>query len=74
LRIGIEGHTDSVGQPGYNQRLSAERAASVKAWLVGHGIDAARLDTAGFGDGRPVADNATEDGRARNRRVELVRR
>jgi len=45
----------------------------VKFWLVAHGIDAGRLETAGFGDTLPVADNATEDGRAKNRRVKLVR-
>ena len=73
LRLGIEGHTDNVGQPGSNQKLSTDRAASVKLWLVANGIDAARLVTAGYGDTRPVADNHTDDGRAKNRRVELVR-
>ncbi len=74
LRITIEGHTDAIGQAGYNQKLSADRADAVKAWLVAHGIDATRLTAAGFGDTRPVADNATEDGRSKNRRVELARR
>ena len=73
LSIEIEGHTDSIGLPAYDQKLSADRAAAVKAWLVAHGIDAARLATAGFGDTKPVEDNATEEGRAKNRRVELVR-
>jgi outer membrane protein OmpA-like peptidoglycan-associated protein len=73
LALAIEGHTDSIGQPAYNQKLSADRADAVKTWLVAHGIDAARLTTAGFGDTKPVADNATEDGRAKNRRVELAR-
>jgi outer membrane protein OmpA-like peptidoglycan-associated protein len=74
LRIAIEGHTDSIGQPAYNLKLSADRAAAVMAWLVAHGVDPTRLTTAGLGDTKPVADNATEDGRAENRRVELVRR
>jgi len=74
LQIAIEGHTDNAGAPTFNnERLSEDRAGAVKFWLVGHGIDSARLDTAGFGDTHPVADNATEDGRAKNRRVELVR-
>jgi outer membrane protein OmpA-like peptidoglycan-associated protein len=74
LQLVIEGHTDSVGQPTYNQKLSTDRAESVRAWLIAHGIDAARLSAQGFGDAKPVADNATEDGRSKNRRVELARR
>jgi outer membrane protein OmpA-like peptidoglycan-associated protein len=74
LQLTIEGHTDSVGQTAYNQKLSSDRAEAVKAWLAAHGVDAARLGSAGFGDSKPVADNATEEGRAQNRRVELVRR
>jgi OmpA-OmpF porin, OOP family len=74
LQLAIEGNTDSIGLPAYNLKLSADRAATVMAWLVAHGIDPGRLTTAGFGDTKPVADNATEDGRAKNRRVELVRR
>jgi outer membrane protein OmpA-like peptidoglycan-associated protein len=73
LALTIEGHTDSVGQAAYNLKLSADRAAAVKDWLVGHGIEATRLGTAGLGDTKPVAENATEEGRAKNRRVELVR-
>jgi len=73
LKIAIEGHTDSIGQASYNQKLSADRAEAVRAWLVAHGVAADRLGAAGFGDTKPAADNATEDGRAKNRRVELVR-
>jgi outer membrane protein OmpA-like peptidoglycan-associated protein len=74
LQVAIEGHTDSIGQPAYNLKLSGDRAGAVMAWLVAHGVDPVRLSAAGFGDTKPVADNATEDGRAKNRRVELVRR
>lgn len=74
LRIGIEGHTDSDGEEAYNQELSERRAAAVKAFLVEtHGISGDRLQTAGFGESRPVADNATPEGKQQNRRVELVR-
>lgn len=69
----IEGHTDAIGSDDFNRTLSLKRAESVKVWLVAGGIAADRLKTAGFGESRPVADNATELGRARNRRVELVR-
>jgi len=75
LALEIQGHTDNVGSPTANLTLSQQRAGAVKAYLVSaHFIDAARLTTAGFGDTRPVADNATEDGRAKNRRVELHRK
>jgi outer membrane protein OmpA-like peptidoglycan-associated protein len=72
-RFRIEGHTDSTGSKAANQTLSAQRAASVAAWLSAQGIDKARLTTQGFGDSKPVADNGTEEGRAKNRRVELVK-
>jgi OmpA-OmpF porin, OOP family len=72
--ITIEGHTDSIGVPRYNQDLSERRAAALKRELVRtHGIPAARLDTRGFGPNRPLEPNTTLEGRARNRRVELVR-
>jgi outer membrane protein OmpA-like peptidoglycan-associated protein len=75
LRLEIQGHTDNVGAPTANLALSQQRAEAVRKYLVDtHGIAAARLTTAGFGDTRPVADNATEDGRAKNRRVELHRK
>ena len=72
-KITIEGHTDSTGTAPHNQVLSERRAAAVKDYLAGKGVAAARLASAGFGQSKPVADNATELGRARNRRVELVR-
>jgi outer membrane protein OmpA-like peptidoglycan-associated protein len=69
----IEGHTDAQGEADHNQRLSEARAAAVRDGLVERGVAAARLRTVGFGESRPVGDNATEVGRAQNRRVELVR-
>lgn len=69
----VNGHTDSIGDTVTNKRLSADRAASVKTELVRRGIDAARLKTDGLGETAPKADNATLEGRALNRRVELVR-
>lgn len=74
LRLGIEGHTDNEGEDAYNQTLSEQRAAAVKAFLVEHHkVDAGRLQTAGHGESRPAADNASPEGRQQNRRVELVR-
>jgi OOP family OmpA-OmpF porin len=69
--IRIEGHTDGEGTQPYNQKLSDDRAASVRRHLISKGIDGKRLETRGFGEDKPVADNATEDGREQNRRVEL---
>jgi outer membrane protein OmpA-like peptidoglycan-associated protein len=74
LSLTIEGHTDSSGTAAHNQTLSEERAKAVKDYLVDKGIAANRLATVGYGQSRPVADNATELGRAANRRVELVKR
>lgn len=75
LNLRIDGHTDNVGDEGYNLQLSKQRAKSVKEHLVAvHGVDASRLSTEGFGEAKPVASNDTEGGRAQNRRVELVRR
>ncbi len=73
LRIRIEGYTDSVGSDAYNLRLSERRADAVKRYLVSEGIAADRIQTRGFGEASPVADNDTETGRARNRRVEVHR-
>ena len=72
-RLRIEGHTDNVGDKAANLKLSNARAAAVAAWLSGKGIDAGRLSVAGLGDTQPVAPNTSEDGRARNRRVVLVK-
>lgn len=73
LRLSIEGHTDNTGGAEHNQALSTARARAVLGALVGLGIDPARLQSRGFGQDKPVADNATGEGRAGNRRVELVR-
>lgn len=75
LRLEIQGHTDNIGAPTANLTLSQQRAEAVKKYLVDtHGVAAARLTTSGFGDTRPVADNSTDAGRAKNRRVELHRK
>ena len=70
VEIKIDGHTDNVGNAADNLKLSEARAASVKAYLATHGIDIKRVSTAGFGSTKPVADNATADGKAKNRRIE----
>lgn len=73
LKLMIEGHTDDQGGFDHNMKLSGERAAAVKAYLVDRlGVDEGRLRTMGLGQTQPVADNSTEEGRAQNRRVELV--
>ncbi|MDH5832358.1 OmpA family protein [Luteimonas kalidii] len=74
LVLAVEGHTDDTGTAERNRSLSDARAASVVGALTGQGIDAARLSAAGFGADRPVADNATDEGKAKNRRVELVKK
>jgi outer membrane protein OmpA-like peptidoglycan-associated protein len=71
INIIAEGHTDSKGTDAYNQRLSLRRATSVKDYLVRGGISASRIRVEGYGESKPVASNATDDGRAQNRRVEL---
>ncbi len=70
-KMRIEGHTDNIGAAAYNLKLSADRAESVKAWLVERGIAASRLETRGAGLAEPIADNRTAAGRAENRRVEF---
>jgi outer membrane protein OmpA-like peptidoglycan-associated protein len=74
LNISVEGHTDNVGNPKSNKTLSDERAKSVVSAIVGQGVDAKRLSAVGYGQDKPIADNNTEEGRAKNRRVELVKK
>jgi len=73
LKFSIEGHTDNQGGKGINQPLSERRAAAVKEWLEGKGIEASRMKTDGFGDAKPIDSNKTPEGRANNRRVEFVK-
>ncbi|MBS3808305.1 MAG: OmpA family protein [Bacteroidales bacterium] len=72
LRFSVEGHTDSDGETDFNQRLSEQRAETVRGKLVEMGIDPARLATKGFGETIPVAPNDTPEGKATNRRVEFI--
>jgi len=74
LKVEVGGPTDNVGTPEANLKLSQDRAQAVMAALVQRGVAAARLTAKGYGQTAPVADNRTEDGRAKNRRVELVKR
>ncbi|MDX2052466.1 MAG: OmpA family protein [Polyangiaceae bacterium] len=71
-RITVEGHTDSVGSDQNNQRLSQERADSVREFLVSQGIDPQKITAIGKGEAEPVAENTTPEGRANNRRVEII--
>jgi outer membrane protein OmpA-like peptidoglycan-associated protein len=71
-QIAVEGHTDATGSDAYNQKLSEDRAASVRAALVSGGVEAGRVTSRGYGKGQPVATNATAEGRQQNRRVEVV--
>ncbi|MBQ02861.1 MAG: hypothetical protein CL477_19545 [Acidobacteria bacterium] len=73
LRLEVQGHTDSTGTAERNRTLSQERAAAVVSVLQLYGVDASRLEARGFGPDQPIGDNSTENGRQRNRRVELVR-
>jgi OmpA-OmpF porin, OOP family len=73
LRLKVEGHTDNQGLAPANLALSQRRAEAVVVWLTAHGIDRNRLSASGRGQTQPVADNGTEEGRAKNRRVELVK-
>lgn len=73
LKLEVAGHTDNVGDAAANQKLSEARARSVMDALVKRGIAANRLSAKGYGQSKPIADNRSEDGRAKNRRVELVK-
>lgn len=73
VNVAVEGHTDSQASDAYNMKLSQRRSESVVKYLVDHGINASRLSAQGFGESKPIADNKTKAGRAKNRRVELRR-
>ena len=68
----MEGHTDNIGSDEFNQRLSEQRAAAVRDYLVAEGIQSESITARGFGEGRPVVGNETDAGRQQNRRVEIV--
>ena len=72
LKFHVEGHTDSVGSVATNNELSLRRAMTVRDYLIGQGVPASSIDVAGLGLSMPIGDNSTADGRARNRRVEIV--
>lgn len=73
LRLAVQDHTDNAGTPAHNQQLSEARARTVVAALTQAGTAASRLQATGLGQTKPLADNAAEAGRAKNRRVELVK-
>jgi outer membrane protein OmpA-like peptidoglycan-associated protein len=70
--VTVEGNTDNIGSDAYNQKLSVRRATAVRDYLAKHGIAESRMTVVGKGASNPVASNDTEDGRAQNRRVELL--
>ena len=72
LRYNVEGHTDNTGSAAKNEELSLKRAIAVRDYLIAKGVAASATDVAGLGASTPIADNATADDRARNRRVEIV--
>jgi outer membrane protein OmpA-like peptidoglycan-associated protein len=72
LRFSVEGHTDDTGSVATNNELSLRRAIAVRDYLIGQGIPASAIDVEGYGPSKPVSDNLTADGRARNRRVEII--
>ena len=72
LKLGVYGHTDNNGSDAVNGPLSEKRADAVKEYLLGKGLKNEQIEAKGFGSSKPVADNSTEAGRSRNRRVEIV--
>jgi outer membrane protein OmpA-like peptidoglycan-associated protein len=72
MRLRIQVHSDAQGSGEFNQRITDQRALAIKDWLAGQGVDVARLEAAGYGEQQPVAPNSSAEGRAANRRVELV--
>ncbi len=70
-KVRIEGHTDSDGTDKYNKKLSQDRADSVMAFLVKAGVDKGRMEAVGYGEEKPIADNGTDEGKEKNRRVEF---
>jgi outer membrane protein OmpA-like peptidoglycan-associated protein len=72
LKLTVEGHTDSTGTPTFNQKLSEQRAMTVRDYLVQQGVDMNSVTAAGLGEGMPIADNSTAAGRQKNRRVEII--
>ncbi|MFN9118712.1 MAG: OmpA family protein, partial [Gemmatimonas sp.] len=74
LQVSVEGHTDNIGTAKANQLLSQARATAVMNAVIAKGIARTRLSAKGWGQTKPMADNATADGRGKNRRVEIVKR
>jgi hypothetical protein len=70
--VQVEGYTDNIGSEEYNQKLSEERAGTVREYLVGASVPDGNVAAAGYGKSNPIADNSTSTGRSQNRRVELV--
>jgi len=70
-KVKITGHTDNVGDPDYNVKLSLRRAEAVRDYLISLGLDSKKVEVIGAGETEPVADNSAKEGRAKNRRVEV---
>lgn len=72
VKVKVDGHTDNTGEYNYNMDLSERRADSAKKYLVSKGVDSSRIETEGFSFSKPVASNATQEGRDKNRRIEII--